>query len=300
LLLRRLPHQNALRVSIPASPSESGHSHALQAALSNLQCDSNCSNSPRDAKTAAAATLPSAQLAAEGCSIISPPIANGPVCCHASTLSSCKDESGKPPADAADESSLNFIELSVSIQNLEQEIQSFRREMLGNDDNTLDDGAAQEDTFAKASPANNSSVHRSSTNQPSQDNVWSAPDFISPRMLFQETNEAKFSKRCHPDEASLVDLLLHNLQLPPNVASLVVRHMHDVARRNEAARADFRANFFANVGVEGRGSASHVHRILETAERAVQLRAAREAEEEEERFHMKVLAGLAKRSPARK
>jgi hypothetical protein len=311
LLLKRQPDHPALRVLLPTSPSGSGHLPPQSAAHDTQQNVHDRADCPRGAAASAAsvggssASAP-ALLAAEGCGAMSPSIANSPADSRLSPASSCKNEAVEPAVDAPGASSVDFGELTNTIHDLELEIRCLREEMLGDNDRTLSSEAGQEPTVAEASPASSSRARRRSPDQSSQDGenrfgASSIPDFISPRTLFAEpSSDAKLSKRLLPDERPLADMLLHSLKLPPEVAALVARCMHDTARQNQAARADFRAKYSANVEPEPRGDASSVCRVLESAERAVQLRAAREAEEEEERFHEKVAAGLTQRTRGRR
>ena len=321
LLLKRQPGHPALHVSLPSSPSESGHLPPQSAAHDTLQRALDRADSPRAAAANAAsaggstASAP-ASLAAEGeeeeeeeeeegCGAMSPSIANTPADSRLSPSSSCKNEAVEPPVDASRASSIDFGELTNTIHDLELEIRCLRKEMLGDNDSTLSSAAGQEQTLAEASHASTSRAQRPSADQLSLDGACSVPEFISPRNLFAEPKygsaaELNLSTGLVPAEHPLADVLLHSLKLPPEVAVLVARCMRDTARQNQAARADFRAKYSANVEPERRGDASCVRRVLESAERAVQLRAAKEAEDEEERFHEKVTAGLAQRTRGRR
>ena len=156
----------------------------------------------------------------------------------------------------------------------------------------------QEDDCASASQIAGSPLRRPCEVHSAGDHAPSNLDSISPRALFAETsNDAKAPVRLLPDEQPLTDMLLHSLKLPREVATLVARSMRDTVDEIQADRANFRARFSAQRDPAATpGRLSSVSQMLETAEQAVRLRAAKEAEQEEETFHRKVVAGLANKN----
>lgn len=131
-----------------------------------------------------------------------------------------------------------------------------------------------------------------------RDNDANTSDLLSPKTLFPDSNHSLLSSVRLPGEQSLTDLVAHSLKLPPAVALQVARCMKATVEQNLASSADFRANFFPTRGpqFEGSGSAharrpgSAVSRSLALAEQALQVDAVRSAEEEEEKFHARVVA----------
>lgn len=99
-----------------------------------------------------------------------------------------------------------------------------------------------------------------------------------------------------PEQQALTRMVQLQLKLPLEVAGLVARYMKDTVSQNLAASSDFRAKFLETrePSYEISGNRSFVGETLAKAEREVQHTAERVAQEEEERFHRKVVAAQVK------
>ena len=137
-------------------------------------------------------------------------------------------------------------------------------------------------------------------------------DLLSPKTLFpDDSNYTKtlipddsnysplFSSVQLPEEQFLTQIVSCSLKLPPAVALQIARSMKDTVAQNIAASDNFRAQFVAARGPQqfevSALAGSAVGHALALAERAVQVKAARAAEEEEEKFHAMVVAAQGRR-----
>ena len=306
LPVKRQPNDSPLRPSLPATPSGRRQSPLPPAADQPLKTsprgpldEQQPSTAEASAATVASDSAVHASSASDGCgAITASSTCNEPNYQPGTPPSQSQDGSALPVDDAL-ASDLNFGELSSTIEDLELEIRSLRQQMFGgdaelSDNNTVEVKAMQEDDCASASQIAGSPLRRPCEVHSAGDHASSNLDSISPRALFAETsNDAKAPVRLLPDEQPLTDMLLHSLKLPREVATLVARSMRDTVDEIQADRANFRARFSAQRDPAATpGRLSSVSQMLETAEQAVRLRAAKEAEQEEETFHRKVVAGL--------
>ncbi len=334
LLFKRRPRHSALRLSLPTTPSERNQSPALNVAEkpSPEMLRGPCEGQPPSAAATAPAvaindrTVINASSLADGCAIkLAASITDSPAHARTDTTPSfnreqhgaaCDGERSEINATLVEHvsaSDLNFGDLSATVQSLELEIRSLREQMFGNEagsgeqreENTLCDSATHIDVSAPADQSGRSLLRRSFEYQPASDRAINNSDFMSPRTLFAEpSNDTKVPLQFQPDEQPLADLLLHSMKLPQEVAALVANCMKETVKQNAADRANFRAEYSAKRESAGCYSASctppgqfsSVSQMLDTAERAVRLRAAKEAEEEEEKFHQKVVARLVKKN----
>ena len=89
-------------------------------------------------------------------------------------------------------------------------------------------------------------------------------------------------------------MVLQSLKLPPDVATMVARCMKETVMHNSATSVEFRAKILTCPEAESQRCYGGATQTLTMAERAVQEQATRAAEEEEENFRRKVVAGKGK------
>jgi hypothetical protein len=275
LLTKRQANHKALRIVLPASPSECDRMRSAQ------------HQNVLDTRGKEEEALPPAL---ENAAVLRTEFrAEVAVKEHRAVAESCDVITSCMPAGRDEQpSDTTLVELAATIDDLEQKMRGFGDLIGAHDENVQ--GAADYMEVSDASSAKRLFGQNAACRGEEIDDC----ELMSPKTLFPDTcsDVSSLIATRLPEEQSLACVVLHSLNLPPEVATMVARYMKETVRQNLAASTDFRAKFSAAAPLQTDSCSGHTAaaKTLVLAERAVQLQAAKNAAEEEEQFHRMVVA----------
>jgi hypothetical protein len=285
LLEKRVPNHASLSITLPASPSESTRSHLLPHA------DDACGGALGDE-----VCLPPARdspMVSNGDSSVEDAVEGSSAAFVASSAD--KHEPFHKPVEQLEAPSMTVLHQNPATTiddaffslDLESQIRLLRRDLSGCGGGSSAGAAASavQDTTCVSSARRSSSLQGGALEE-GQD----CPD-MSPKTLFPDHSDyTTLAATRVPEEEPLACMVQNSLNLRHEVAVMVAGYMRETVRRNTAASADFRANFWAQAlhQPQIRSTDTGVRQTLVMAERAMRSQAVADAEKQEETFHRKV------------